>query len=432
MERIVTASIATWRRVLIAAACAAGLCAAQTAQAADAAPTFSDWGWPMPREQVSQKSVQWLKDKGWWPLSIAYQAPWSGQNAVNIVMDKQGFLKDRGLETKVQAFASGPEINEVLVSGRFQVGSGGNFPFSSLLDKKIPVKAIAIESPNLLHALVVPPDSKIRSFKDLKGSNPPAALGIVTGSSAEFYVQMAAMVNDVKIGRDVILKNMTPGDQMAMPEGLAGVVSWDPTVAMITEQRKNGRVADSIFPYNMYEGQFYVRDELVQNVPDVVQALCDAFVEATLWIRLHPEQTADLMAQVPQLKSYSKPILLDQVKRYNNAYKPSYVYPNAQFWGQVNSVVFRWLHEHGRIVRPLSADDFVAAVDTRFMQKTFDKLGWTVPKAPPFVPAGWTGDPAKIPYPSYLDVQSMKAPQPFPEKGDLVRPWTFDKKTWTP
>ena len=177
---------------------------------------------------------------------------------------------------QVQAFASGPAINEVLVSGRFQVGSGGNFPFTSLLDKqgagqgdrdrKPEPAARARRAARLAHQVVQGPE----------GRNPPATIGLVTGSSAEFYVQMAAMVNGVQIGKDVILKNMPPGEQMAMPDGLAGVVPWDPTVAMITQQRKNGRVTDSIFPYNMYEGQFYVRDELVQNVPDVVQALTDA------------------------------------------------------------------------------------------------------------------------------------------------------------
>ena len=58
---------------------------------------FNEWGWPTPYEQVSPKSVQWLKDKGWWPVSVAYQAPWSGQNTVNIVMDRQGMLKARGV-----------------------------------------------------------------------------------------------------------------------------------------------------------------------------------------------------------------------------------------------------------------------------------------------------------------------------------------------
>lgn len=395
-------------------------------------PKFTDWGWPLPYEQISPKSIQWLKSQGWWPLKIAYQAPWSGQNTVNIVMDRQGLLKQRGLETKFQAFASGPAINEVIVSGRFQAASGGNFPFTSLLDKHVPVKAIAIESPNLLHALIVPSDSRIKSLKDFKGSNPPAAIGLVTGSSAEFYIQMAAALSGVQIGKDIILKNMSPGDQMSMPKGLAAVASWDPTASMIVEERKSGRIVDSIFPYNMYEGQFYVRAELVQNVPDVVQALSDAFAEATLWTRRFPEKAAQLMAEDPNLKNYSKGLLLQQINAYNNLYKPTYIYPHAQFWGAANEQIFKWLYDHKRIETRLSAKDFAAAVEPRFMAKTFEKIGWAEPKVPPFIPPNWTGKPDQAPYPQYLTVQDLKQPQPFPESGDLVKPWTYGGKTYAP
>ena len=394
---------------------------------------FTEWGWPQPYEKVSDKSVAWLKEKGWWPLQVAYQPPWSGQNTVNIVMDRQGLLKSRGVEAKWQGFPSGPAINETIVSGRFQVGNGGNFPFTSLLDKNIPVKAIAILSPNLLHALVVPTDSPIKSIKDLKNpKGEPHTIGLVTGSSAEFYLQAAMQQNGIVVGKDVILKNMPPGEQMALPKGVTAVASWDPTPAMMVQERKNGRIVDSIFPYNMYEGQFYIRQEIIDNAPDVAQAFSDAFAEATLWTRLYPEKAAQLMAEDPMLKNYSREIQLQQVKAYMNLYKPTNIYPHAQFWGDVNEHIFRWLHEQKRLTRPLTAKDFVAAVDERFMKKTFEKLGWAVPQQPPFIPAGWKGHPAKTPYPDYVHAINTQNPQPFPEKGDLVKPWSFGGRAYNP
>ena len=162
---------------------------------------FTEWGWPQPYEKVSDKSVAWLKEKGWWPLQVAFQSPWSGQNNINIVMDKEGLLAKRGIEMKLTAFGSGPAVNEVLVSGKVQVASAGNFPYTSLLDKQIPVKVIALITPNILHATIVPLDSKIKSLADLKGASPPATIGIVTGSSAEFYFQMAAQVAELRSAR---------------------------------------------------------------------------------------------------------------------------------------------------------------------------------------------------------------------------------------
>jgi hypothetical protein len=87
---------------------------------------FTEWGWPQPYEKISDKSVDWLKQKGWWPLQVAFQSPWSGQNNINIVMDKEGLLAKRGIEMKLTAFGSGPAVNEVLVSGKVQVASAGN------------------------------------------------------------------------------------------------------------------------------------------------------------------------------------------------------------------------------------------------------------------------------------------------------------------
>jgi hypothetical protein len=72
-----------------------------------AAQSSTDWGWPQPYEKVSDKSVAWLKEKGWWPLGVGWQGPFSGQNTINVVMDKAGLLAKRGLEAKYQVFAAG-------------------------------------------------------------------------------------------------------------------------------------------------------------------------------------------------------------------------------------------------------------------------------------------------------------------------------------
>lgn len=422
----------TGRRWMRGWAAIAGACALAGAVSAAAQGRFSDWGWPMPYEKVSAKSVEWLKGKGWWPITVAFQAPWSGQNTVNIVMDREKLMQKRGVEAKWQAFASGPAVNETIVSARSQVGNGGNFPFTSLLDKHVPVTAIAILSPNLLHATVVPLDSPIHKITDLRNRSKPATIGLVTGSSAEFYFQMAMKVNGIRADKDVILKNTPPSEQLTLPRGMDAVVAWDPTPTMMTDELKNGRIVDSIFPYNMYEGQFYVRSEIAQNAPDVVQAFSDAYAEATLWIRRYPEKAAELTGEDPNLRHFSKAILLQQVKAYNNLYKPTNIYPHAKFWGEVNETIFKWLYEQKRISRALSAKDFEDAVDAHYMEHTFAKLGWAVPKEPPFIPPGWKGDPAKPPYPPYIEAIDDKTPQPFPEKGDLVKPWDFAGKSYAP
>lgn len=418
------------RHVLGAAAMAAALLMAPAAVRAQ--DNFTEWGWPQPYQKVSDKSVAWLKDKGWWPLGVAWQGPFSGQNAVNVVMDKQGLLAKRGIESGFKGFGAGPDVNEAIASGRAQVGNGGNFPFTSLLDRGIPVKAIAVVAPNLEHSVLVPKDSKLTKLEDLKGSNPPATIGIVTGSSAEFYFTQAAEITGLNIGKDVILKNMPIAEQLLLPGGVAAVVPWEPSVSIVAAERKSGRVIDRIFPYNFYQGSFYVRQELIDNVPDVVQAVSDAFMEATLWIRLNPEKTADLLAAEPLLRNYGKDLLLDQVRLYNNLYKPTAAYPFAEFWGTENARIARWLKERGRMQKTLSAADYAAAFEQRFMDTTLERLGWAVPKQPPFLPADWSGKVGNPPYPAYPNADTLKEPQSWPEKGDLTKAWSFGGKSFQP
>ena len=416
------------RRKLIAAAFVGLVAMAGPA----AAQSFTDWGWPQPYEKVSDKSIAWLKEKGWWPIGVGWQGPFSGQNTINVVMDKAGLLEKRGLEAKFQSFAAGPDVNEAVASARVQVGNGGNFPFTSLLDRGVPVRAIAVVAPNLKHSTVVPIDSPIKTLADFKGSNPPATIGIVTGSSAEFYFTQAAEVIGLQIGKDVILKNMPPGEQLLMAKGIGAVVPWEPSVTIITDDRKSGREADTIFPYNFYEGMFYVRQELIDNVPDVVQAISDAFMEATLWIRLNPDKAADFLAAEPMLKVYGKPLLLQQTELYNNLYKPTYSFPFAKLWGEENARIAKWLKDRNRLTKTLTAKDYEDSFDVRFMTRTYEKLGWKVPAQAPFLPANWSGTIGKLPYPTYANVNTLKSPQPWPESGDLTKPWTFNGKTYTP
>lgn len=417
------------------------LALAATAAAAFGAPVggasaqereFTRWGWPLPYDKVSDKSVAWMKEKGWWPLVFGWQGPFSGQNTINVVLSKTDMLAQRGVETKFQAFASGPDVNEAIAASRVQVGNGGNFPFTSLIDRGVPVKTLAVVAPNLKHSVVVPMNSPLKGLADLKGSNPPATIGIVTGSSAEFYFTQAAEVIGLKIGKDVILKNLPASEQITMARGIAAVVPWEPSVTIMTDERKNGKEIDTIFPYNFYEGRFYVRQELIDNAPDVVQAVSDAFMEATLWIRLDPEKSADLLVAEPLLKNYGRDLLLQQIKLYNNLYKPTASYPFAKFWGVEDARIAKWLKDRNRITRPLGGEDYEKSFDARFMEKTYEKLGWTIPARPPFIPSDWSGKIGQLPYPDYPNARTLSAPQTWPESGDLTKAWSFDGKSFAP
>lgn len=369
-------------------------------------------------------------------MTVAFQPPWSGQNAIFVVMNQQKMLQARGIEANFQAFPSGPTLNEVFVSGRAQVGNGGNFPLNTLIDRNVPVRAIALHSINLRHQMIVPNDSPLKTITDLRGGNPatkePWVIGIATGSSGEFYLQLTLAANKLAIGKDVTLRNMPPPEQALLPKGIDAVVPWDFTNSLIINERKTGRAIDVHYPYMMYLGVTYIRQELVDNVPDIAQAVADSIVESQLWIRLNPEKTVDAMLEEPNLRLLPRTLLVQQVAEYNNLFKPTYLYPHTAFWFRENQRTVNWLFENKRMRTPLTESEFAAVFRPEFIERSFNRLGWAIPKQPPFLPAGWAGKVGEPPYPEYLSYLTMKAPQRFPEPGDLVKPWTFNGVTFRP
>lgn len=389
--------------------------------------------WPGPYNRVSAKSIEWLKAKKWWPLNLAWQPAFAGHNATMVSMYANDLLGKRGLEYKAEAMASGGAVNKAIVEGTAQLGSAGNFPLTTLVDTGAPIRVIAITAPNLRHHVIVPKDSPVKTLADFKGMRPAATIGMVLGTSAEFYFQAAAAVNGVRVGADVVLKNVPQPEQAKMPKELAAVVPWDPTASLIINEQKNGRAIDVSYPYNVYQGSVYIRKELVDEVPDVALALTEAFVEADLLIRLNPEAAADNMAARPELKSFSRALLLAQIREYNLLYKPSYMYPLGRFWGLQNQDVALWLHLQGKLKKPLTREDYQAFFAQGPMDKVFATLGWKVPILPPYINTQWmrnAGRSNKLP--AYDTFLSMKGPQPWPERDDLTKPFKFGEVTYKP
>lgn len=389
---------------------------------------FTEWGWPLPYEKVSQKSIDWLKAKGWWPIPFGVQPEYFPVP----VMKLKGFLKERGIEENWMRFFSGPETNEAAVAGQVITAASGNFPYTSLLSRDMPIKGVVILNSNWRESVLVPADSKLKSLKDLKGMTPTPSFGIVTGSSCEFFFQKALTANNLEFNIDVILKPMPPPEMLLMPKGITGVVIWDPWVTEILERRKNGKEIDNEYPYNMAHGVYYVRKELIDNVPDVVQALVDSVQEAVLYMRYDLEGVMNLMVKDPSYKSF-EPLVLKKVIYYNfNLYKPTQTVVLPEFWGTLDSGLASWLKQIGRLKKDITKKDYEDSFDKTFINKTFAKLGWVIPQMPPWIPKGWKGELGKIPYPEYYNPTTLKDPQVFPEKSDLAKPWYYNGKWYNP
>lgn len=103
-----------------------GLAGGGAANAQSGAQQSTEWGWPMPYEQISAKSKQWLESKGWWPISAAWIMVWSGEELIGHILQSQKLLEKRGIDVKWQTFVAAGFSNSHQVGKTFPPATGVN------------------------------------------------------------------------------------------------------------------------------------------------------------------------------------------------------------------------------------------------------------------------------------------------------------------
>ena len=126
-------------------------------------------------------------------------------------------------------------------------------------------------------------------------------VGVTIGSTTHLAFLIAVKVSGLEEGKDYILKNTHPADIITMPKGIDVVGIWEPNVILMDEFLKNARIFDLINNYQIFNGYSYMRGEIEENAPDVVQAYADSFMEAQLYARYKPQEViADFASDTSQ------------------------------------------------------------------------------------------------------------------------------------
>ncbi len=385
------------------------------ARPAVAQAQFTEWGWPLPYEQISTKSRQWLQGKGWWPLNAGFIVMWSGEELLGSILMNEKLLEKRGLEMKWQTFVAAGFSNEAFIPGRTQVANTGALGVLALLANNVPTRALATHTPGITHEALVPLDSPLKSLSDLKDQKilkRPAVVGTTTGSTNHFGFIAASHHLGLKENQDFTLRSLPPGELAAMPKGLDVTTIWEPHASNSVEVLKTSRRLESLNPYYLYT---------------------DAFVEAILWGKANTEKAMSELFALPQYASVNKAL----IKRMSDLYffwpKPTVYYPFDDangVWPKEEGRISKWAHETGAAKREVTVANWQDVRRTSYMKATFDRLGWNAPERPPFLPKDW-GGVGNLPYKPYA-ADLLKGPAPFPEPGELRKPWTFMGKTYRP
>jgi sulfonate transport system substrate-binding protein len=145
------------------------------------------------------------------------------------VMEAAGVLKDVPYKIEWEEFPAAAPLLEALGAGAIDTGLVGDAPFTFAAAANVPVKAIAtIRQSNEGLAILVPRDSKIHSFEDLKGKK------IATGrGSIGHQLILAALEARGWSASDVQIVFLAPSDaKVAYTQGSVDAWStWEPYVS---------------------------------------------------------------------------------------------------------------------------------------------------------------------------------------------------------
>jgi NitT/TauT family transport system substrate-binding protein len=239
-----------------------------------------------------------------------------------VAMEK-GFFKAEGVPVKQYLATKGG-------SDTFQALAGGDVDFAlSGLDaiirgqsKGLKVRSVATVSPEF-YALTVRKgmEGKIRSIADLKGRKVAISkIGSASWAFLQFATRGAGLKEgDVKTlqlgGIDTIVAGLKSGKVDA-------AVTWQPGTAQVADQGIGTVLVDVLRPadHRKVLGSttslgitLAVRDELIQQNPQLVQRAVRALDRADAWIRGHsPEEVASAIA--PLAPGVDRKVLTDSVR----------------------------------------------------------------------------------------------------------------------
>ncbi|CAN5677563.1 ABC transporter substrate-binding protein [soil metagenome] len=208
---------------------------------------------------------------------------------------EQGFFKDEGLDVSVVDFSAGSDLTKAMAGGSIDVGAATGLDAVSAVAHNIPLQAfygVYSESPM---ALIVPTDSKITGFGDLKG----AKVGISKAGSLTDFVTRAALAKNGMTVDDVTEVPLgDPGSTMAaLDRGDIDAFVLPVTFGYIEAAQGKGKIAEAASDVLGGQDQFAVlmakKDYVGSNAANL-KKLAAAYTKAIEWMSGHESETVAL------------------------------------------------------------------------------------------------------------------------------------------
>lgn len=290
--------------------------------------------------------------------------------AIAVVAIEKGYLAAQGLDVKHASEGTATEVLEALVGGSTDFGVASTSRIMAMASKKLPVKAIALNAYGFTGSVVVSrKDETTKSMADLKGKN--IGVQLATGTYAVWARYLKARGLSTK---DFTIKNTNnPLIPAAMESGsVDAAVTWEPSPSRLVA-KGIGRILlgpdDLAGPANSpYPFFLITSSKLIEQKPDVVQKVVNAWAQSLKYIRENPDDVARIM-QESMKKMRGISLKLEDVKK--DVYLTKY---DRLTIGDVDikdtEEIARVFYEEGRMK---SVPNIRSVIDNRFAEKAQPK-----------------------------------------------------------
>ncbi len=233
-------------------------------------------------------------------IRVGWQTSWSTQAQLAMTLKRTNVLSLNGLRGEFQGFQYGGPLAEAALAGHIDVLFAADQPAINLIARGAKWKIVS-KCVGFRDALMVPPQSPIRSAADLRGKK----IAVPFGSGAHRIVIELVRAASLDPARDVTLINLDAAEINAIVQGgvtnptsqewrgdIASVASWDPSIAQFEEQN----LAKVLIEKRLF-GVTAMSEEFIASHPVAAQAFVQSLHEALWYYRQHPEQADTWYAQ---------------------------------------------------------------------------------------------------------------------------------------
>ena len=222
------------------------------------------------------------------------------------IAERRGYFKDEGLNVEIVDFPGGAKALQAMVGGSADVVSGAYEHTITMQAKGINIESIALQGRYNGIVLGIRKDKAggFKSLKDLKGMS----IGVTApGSSTNHFVNNLLTRNGLKPDDvSIVGVGAGAGAVAAIKKGSVDAISnLDPVINILETEGDIVVVVDSRTAKGMKEvyggayhaGSIYAPVEWVKKNPNTAQAVVNAMVRASLWIRR--AKVDEIIAAVP-------------------------------------------------------------------------------------------------------------------------------------